>query len=1024
MLEKLAAEAASHDSLGGFNLLAARKTLTELLAEIGRTAEFSTYTRHDITHIDTLLKAADWIIPKSTFATLTVADALVITLSIYVHDLGMLVTKEEYNERATSDFPVFKDEVLNDQSDKGIDFRDRLSALQSEDHEHFLYEEFVRVHHAERIEAWISGKSYKKFGASHDAAKIVREVFSPLDQVIKSDIALVARSHHLDDLDDLTKYRVNRKYGSSEQDTANIHYAALILRTADLLHITRDRTPVVQFRLASPSDPLGQREWQKQQSVRAVEPQSVSEGQSAVVDVHATFEKAEGFFALMEYLDYCETQLKLSAGWALGASLSSPRAANYLFPWTSVDRSQIEAEGFDPHQFTFSFDQQKVLELLTGHTLYNDAGVAIRELVQNSIDAVRLQKSKNEKNAADQADITVSFDSETRTLRVLDHGVGMSQKTIEDHFLKVGSSSYQTKTFKEAHPNFTSISRFGIGVLSAFMIADEVRVATVSSAEPTGRELVLKSVHGRYLIKNFDEDSEYAKRIGTHGTEIELKLRASSNLEEEILSLLRKWIIVPGCKVECIQDQGEPVLIGAENVQSALESLVSAIPYKLEQSRITLFSRNGIEVAIAQVWNSTYKEWEVLRLGRDRNPYGDPRPRTTSEKLDPISGVSIQGVRVTESLPGFSSDGPIMLVDVTGANAPTTNVARTDLEAGPALEELTRAIYGAVVDVVQQQIPDMTKRISKRFALKEATHLYSEATSGERGSLYTKEKLFKQVLTHAPLHAVEVAGQLQSRSSKDLEESGFTVLIGPAADDAARFLDWLPKPKGLLTLLQDGGILRDVDDEAIPLLGGQSALFAYDQLLWESFEPTSIRSLERGTSLLLTLEKESDRWSREHDFISLFLPEYRKIREYLERPRERMFISGAFTNRYCLDESLDIEGLEDTDVVFVGGYRLFLPHTEFAQTFGRIKKRLATSQDEWAAGEMATLLSITEWIDGWPMTSEGHERLIDPLTAWLSDERRESWPEKEVLLVLARSVASLKTWTSTSAWQRRGDQGL
>ena len=501
LIEAKAAEASNKAALGSVNLYAIRENLRQLLEAVGRTAQFATYTKHDITHIDSMLRAADWIIPQATMARLTTADALVITLAIYVHDLGMIVTEKEYSNRTASDFPTFASSILNDASDRGVDFRDRLAALPEDKREQFLYEEFVRTYHAERIEAWVNGVPHQKYGVADDAAQIVSEVFSPLELVLRKDIAMVARSHHMSDLDDISKYKLNRSYGVDPDDVANLQYAAVILRTADLLHMTRDRTPMIQFRLASPSDPMGQREWQKQNSVRAVKPKIPDDGEANTVEIHATFERAEGFFALMEYLDYCETEIIQSQAWITNSIQAHAAGSGYEFPWGKIDREQIEADGFDRSQFTFSFDQQKVLELLTGHTLYNDAGVAIRELVQNSIDAVRLARARGLHDNGAEPEIEVTYDSESRTLRVLDHGVGMAQSDIETHFLKVGSSSYQTSEFKEEFPNFTSISRFGIGVLSAFMIADEVRVATIPPIHDTGRELVLKSVHGRYLIK-------------------------------------------------------------------------------------------------------------------------------------------------------------------------------------------------------------------------------------------------------------------------------------------------------------------------------------------------------------------------------------------------------------------------------------------------------------------------------------------------------------------------------------------
>jgi molecular chaperone HtpG len=1021
-LERLASLALERPALGAFNMLAARQKLTELLSAIGTTAEFATYTKHDIGHIDALLEAADWIIPAETFAKLTVADALVLTLSIYVHDLGMLVTKAEFENRSKSDFPHFKDEVLSDESSRGVDLRDRLAALKDDETEHFLYEEFVRLHHAERVEAWVSGRNLKNFGVSEEATEIVAEVFQALDPVLRSDIALIARSHHLDDLDDLTKYKTNRSYSNAIADTANLQYAAIVLRTADLLHMTRDRTPVVQFRLASPSDPMGQREWQKQQAVRAVKPKVIQDGQSTSIEIHARFQKAEGFFALMEYIEYCEQQLKLSANWADEAAARSPHLAHYAFPWRSIDREQVEAEGFDRRQFTFQFDQEKVLELLTGHTLYNDAGVAIRELVQNAIDAVRLGQSRGIGGTPFDSNIHVSYDSSSRTLRILDHGVGMTQQTIEEHFLKVGSSGYQTKEFRENNPDFTSISRFGIGVLSAFMIADEVRVATITSDETTGRELVLKSVHGRYLIKNFDSTSSYSERIGGHGTEIELKLRASSNLPHSILSLLRRWVLLPGCTVTCVEDGGDEVRVGAISTVEALTQLLDALPDRTQKTRVIRFDRDGIEIAVAQIWNEDYKDWEFVRFGKNSNGFDDPRSRTTDAGTA-ISGVSVQGIRVTEKLPGFRDGGPVMLVNVSGPEAPKTNVARSDLEAGPALDALVKAVYGAVMRSIEAQVPEMAERISLRLALKEASHIYHDATTSDRAPTFTKPFLLSTVLRNAPLHPVEVDGLLAAQSSNELEKSGFSVLIGPAAEDAARFLDWLPKPKGLLTLLQDGGLLEDAQKEMRPLLGGQQALFAYGELLWDHFEPTTVRLLERGTSLLLTLEPVKERWLHLSEYSPEFVHHYQTLMNSIDQNGRNRFVNGysPLLSRFCMDDSVAITGLEETDAVFVGRHRMFLPGTKFSLIAGRLFPRIANRSDSAIHEEMALFLTIAGWINSWTISDELQANLTSAVSAWVESTNSGDWVEKDALLELCGALQTQNTWTSTSAWQRRGD---
>src|SRR5262249_2153798 len=160
---------------------------------------------------------------------------------------GMLVTKDEYDNREKSDFRSFCTTTLFEGQD-GVDYRAKIDAFgTSDERERFLYQEFVRYKHAERIRYWITGKAPERLGDATLVMKEVAALLEPLQPQFRKDLGLVCESHHLDDLGDLTKYKPSQPYGNSEEETANVQYAALLLRTADLLHITRDRTPSVAF---------------------------------------------------------------------------------------------------------------------------------------------------------------------------------------------------------------------------------------------------------------------------------------------------------------------------------------------------------------------------------------------------------------------------------------------------------------------------------------------------------------------------------------------------------------------------------------------------------------------------------------------------------------------------------------------------------------------------------------------------------------------------------------------------------
>jgi len=171
----------------------------------------------------------------------------------------MVVTSEEYERRHESSFPEFKRTVFD--GDQGKDYHEKVAKMPDGEAERFLYQGFVRQHHAERIRQWISGKSKGDLGIADRVISEVDQVLKGLHDRFRKDLGLICESHHLDDLDDLANYKLSQPYGSGPQESANLQYCAIVLRTADLLHVTKDRAPTISFRMINPSDPKRTEEW-------------------------------------------------------------------------------------------------------------------------------------------------------------------------------------------------------------------------------------------------------------------------------------------------------------------------------------------------------------------------------------------------------------------------------------------------------------------------------------------------------------------------------------------------------------------------------------------------------------------------------------------------------------------------------------------------------------------------------------------------------------------------------------------
>ncbi|MBI0534710.1 hypothetical protein D9599_03885 [Roseomonas sp. KE2513] len=716
-----------------------------------------------------MLESLSWLIPTKTALAMSHAEWMMLVLSIYLHDIGLIITEDEFFHRDKSNFPSFKMESLIGDG-ANVEYAAKIKALPEVELDRFLYQEFVRKNHGARARAWLEGRHDQGLGFALGITDELQRLFSSLPSDVRTDLGILCESHGLDDLEDPEKYRLNHPYGNNPQESVNLQYIAVMLRTADLMQITSDRAPSTLFRLINPSDPVSQREWSKQAAVRSVRPQlgrdndgNVSEtAPTSIIEVFARFKDANGYFGLTSYLRYAEGQLRLSHDVVERAKRHVVKS--YDFPWKTIDISRIEAEGFLKETFGFELDQQKILDLLTGHTLYNDSTVALRELVQNAIDAVRLQASISETDSRATGKITITWNGTDNELEVRDNGTGMTQAIVTNHLLKVGSSRYQDGKFKEDYPAFSPISRFGIGVLSAFMIADSVEIVTCSDDEEEGRQISLRSVHGQYLIKLLKKHSDPAAlALGSRGTAFRLRLRATAS-KVDVLATVRQWIQYPRCQVCVVIDDQPPVQVGFDDPKQALEALLASGAMRGRvgdaETRVVQRKIDGLTLAYAVTHDAFFRSWGFV-AGLEKEE---------AESLAHLpAGMSIEGIAVSSASPGFAGRPILSCADLIGPGAPRTNVARSAIEETPELTQYIEKIYQCYFN----QVADEARRLhdeeaySTTRATGEIPFLASPLMNPQSGRVL-REDLYQQSAAALPLFLVENEQHRTVESLNDL----------------------------------------------------------------------------------------------------------------------------------------------------------------------------------------------------------------------------------------------------------------
>jgi hypothetical protein len=820
-IERSAEHAEDLAAFRGLKLYAVREEVGKILAFVGRDGIFRQYTKHDISHIDRMLHIGDWLIPEASRSAQSPADWLLLTLAIYFHDLGMVVTQAEFVRRNESGFREFAEDLLSQEN-----YRHRVETLGRDEADSFLYQEFVRANHPVRVRQWINGRLDPEYGAAVELAAVVTDLLGRLPREFRDDLGKICESHHLSDLDDFDKYPVSRPYGESESETANIQYAALILRTADLLHITRDRAPTIEARLISPQDPVSQVEWEKQQAVTNVRPKLGKnvEGDDdpaaprTAIEVFATFTNAEGFFGLNAYINYAREQLRLSHEWAQLAIRR--RAVRQEFPWRTIDDANVKAEGFIPKQFEFELDQPRILNLLTGHTLYNDSGVVLRELIQNSLDAVRLRGLESSASAGYLGSVEIRWNPDARRLDILDNGTGMTQEIIEEHLLKVGSSRYQDERFTRRYPEFSAISRFGIGVLTAFMVSDTVDVYTRSAEEEgdgAGRYVALRSLHGRYLVRLLDRAACAGFGIQDGGTLVRLSLRPDAELPD-VLDTMRRWVVIPRCTVRVQQDErDEGVLIGAASVSEALVADLQDLGLAASQNEsdcpailVRSSERGGVSVAYGVRWSEFFRVWELAVIGTDRPEL-------------PRLGTSIEGIRVEEGSPGYTGVKIAAIANASGPSAPKTNVARSGIEVTAERDRMLALIYEQLADHITGEIGAMTESrgFSVTKASSEATYLLGplmeHPDSRDRRSSPDPidEARLNEALCRIPFALVDGEGGRRLMKPDDLASREIWTIDAPAFSSIESTLRSAQRDLGLAEVVEVLGVELDIPDGLI-----------------------------------------------------------------------------------------------------------------------------------------------------------------------------------------------------------------
>ena len=138
---------------------------------------------------------------------------------------------------------------------------------------------------------------------------------------------------------------------------------------------------------------------------------------------------------------------------------------------------------------TLSIDSENIFPIIK-KWVYSDHDIFVRELVSNGCDAITKLKKLDMMGEYELPEdykpkIEVIVNPEEKTMKFIDNGLGMIAEEVEEYITQIafsGATQFLEK-YKDKTTDDEMIGHFGLGFYSAFMVADEVQIDTLSYKE-------------------------------------------------------------------------------------------------------------------------------------------------------------------------------------------------------------------------------------------------------------------------------------------------------------------------------------------------------------------------------------------------------------------------------------------------------------------------------------------------------------------------------------------------------------
>lgn len=545
-----------------------KKNLPNALSTIA--SYFPHYSRHDDSHSMTLLDNIQRLLGRDRVERLGPTDTFLILMAGLTHDLGMYMSytflEEEwakpemvdllkaYASSADKQIAGAANLLLNqrlrpDDPAKGFKW-----ALELRNAVTLIIAQQIRGGHGDRSKDYLNKKDDLFAKMAHDFY---------CDAFPSRYLSLLADVAHLHGANFGELMELPHEDDGLRGDKVHPRFIACMIRLGDLLDVDSNRFNDFTLFTLKEMPESSKAHFDKHQAVKhlLISPDGIEAELDCPTD--ASYRVARELFDMLE-----KEVEKQSQNW----NRIAPADLGGLPPVLHNDSVKIYYKGAktrpELRNLRFDISSKRTFEMLKGGAIYENPGrVFIREIVQNAMDATKLQiwkdmdyyfpyhltnPGRDIRSAADikfasdvplsiyeryPINLKVEYDEEKQVVRVVceDWGTGISEESLIRMTSQVGASRKADRDYEamvEKMPYFLQpTAAFGLGLQTVFYVANEFTVDTHYPGEPTRRIVFRSSVDGSFCsieeenidFKRLIPGTEQTKAV-SHGTTVTIEV--------------------------------------------------------------------------------------------------------------------------------------------------------------------------------------------------------------------------------------------------------------------------------------------------------------------------------------------------------------------------------------------------------------------------------------------------------------------------------------------------------------------